>query len=152
MLSRFIRQNVRFALAACAVLHFCAPAAAQPWPTKPVRIIAAGTAGGTADIVARLLADALAKSGDDIAAGLARYDEEAGEFGRRAVARARYLGAHLEAQHKPRELRTPAELSRDPEKWIRESGARLRDIPELLELVELRRRPPYLSGQSRVES
>ena len=61
MLSRFIQQNLRFALAACAVLLFCAPAAAQPWPTKPVRIIAAGTAGGTADIVARLLADALAK-------------------------------------------------------------------------------------------
>ncbi len=36
-------------------------AAAQAWPTKPVRIIAAGTAGGTADIVARLLADALVK-------------------------------------------------------------------------------------------
>jgi tripartite-type tricarboxylate transporter receptor subunit TctC len=61
MLSRFIRQNVRLTLAACAALLFCAPAAAQPWPTKPVRIIAAGTAGGTADIVARLLADALAK-------------------------------------------------------------------------------------------
>ena len=61
MLSRFIQQNLRFALAACAVLLFCTPAAAQPWPTKPVRIIAAGTAGGTADIVARLLADALTK-------------------------------------------------------------------------------------------
>ena len=54
-------STLRFALAACAVLLFCTPAAAQPWPTKPVRIIAAGTAGGTADIVARLLADALAK-------------------------------------------------------------------------------------------
>ena len=43
------------------MLLFCGPAAAQPWPTKPVRIIVAGTAGGTADIVARLLADALAK-------------------------------------------------------------------------------------------
>jgi 2-polyprenyl-6-methoxyphenol hydroxylase-like FAD-dependent oxidoreductase len=92
-----------------------------------------------AGLDAESLADALAWSGDDIAAGLARYDEEQGEFGRRTVARARYLGAHLEAQHKPRELRTPAELSRDPEKWIRESGARLCDIPELLELVEGRR-------------
>ena len=89
---------------------------------------------------AECLADALAWAGDDIAAGLARYDQEQGEFGRRTVARARYLGAHLEAQHKPRELRTPTELSRDPEKWIRESGARLRDIPELLEVVEARRR------------
>jgi 2-polyprenyl-6-methoxyphenol hydroxylase-like FAD-dependent oxidoreductase len=93
-----------------------------------------------AGLDAESLADALAESGDDIAAGLARYDEEQGEFGRRAVARARYLGAHLEAQHKPRALRTPAELSRDPERWIRESGARLSDIPELLELVEARKR------------
>lgn len=91
---------------------------------------------------AESLADALAWAEDDIAAGLVRYDEEQGEFGRRAVARARYLGAHLEAQHKPRELRTPTELSRDPERWIRESGARLSDIPELLELVEARRRRP----------
>ena len=101
-----------------------------------------------AGLDAESLADALNGSGDDIAAGLARYDEEQGEFGRRAVARARYLGAHLEAQHKPRELRTPAELSRDPEKWIRESGARLRDIPELLELVEARRRPSSLRQHS----
>ena len=93
-----------------------------------------------AGLDAESLADALAWSGEDIAAGLVRYDEEQGEFGRRTVARARYLGAHLEAQHKPRALRTAAELSRDPEKWIRESGARLRDIPELLELVEARRR------------
>ena len=61
MLSRFIQHNLRFLLTACGVLLFCGPAAAQPWPTKPVRIIVAGTAGGTADIVARLLADALAK-------------------------------------------------------------------------------------------
>lgn len=31
------------------------------WTTKPVRIIAAGPAGGSADIVARLLADQLAR-------------------------------------------------------------------------------------------
>lgn len=61
MPGRFVRQKLRLALAACAVLLLCASAAAQSWPTKPVRIIAAGTAGGTADIVARLLADALAK-------------------------------------------------------------------------------------------
>jgi 2-polyprenyl-6-methoxyphenol hydroxylase-like FAD-dependent oxidoreductase len=89
---------------------------------------------------AESLADALASSADDIAAGFAQYDEEQGEFGRRAVARGRYLGAHLEAQHKPRELRTPHELSRDPERWIRESGARLRDVPELVEAVRLLRR------------
>jgi tripartite-type tricarboxylate transporter receptor subunit TctC len=62
MLSQLIRRNTRNALAMCAgLLLFCMPAAAQPWPTKTVRIIAAGTPGGTADIVSRLLADGLSK-------------------------------------------------------------------------------------------
>ena len=61
MLRRFSQRNLGFAVAACSVLLLCTAAAGQSWPTKPVRIIAAGTAGGTADIVARLLADALSK-------------------------------------------------------------------------------------------
>jgi 2-polyprenyl-6-methoxyphenol hydroxylase-like FAD-dependent oxidoreductase len=89
---------------------------------------------------AESLADALDTSGGDIAAAVARYDEEQGEFGRRTVARGRKLGAHIEAQHKPRELRTPEELSRDPEKWIRESGCRLSDIPDLIEIVRTRKK------------
>jgi len=89
---------------------------------------------------AESLADALSLADNDIDAGLARYNEEEMEFGQRVVARARYLGAHLEAQHKPREQRTAHELSRDPEQWVRESGARLRDIPELIEVVRARRR------------
>jgi 2-polyprenyl-6-methoxyphenol hydroxylase-like FAD-dependent oxidoreductase len=88
---------------------------------------------------AESLADALASAGDDVAAALERYDSEQAEFGRRTVARGRLIGAHLEAQHKPRALRTPEELSRDPEAWIRESGARLNDIPELLEIVKARK-------------
>jgi tripartite-type tricarboxylate transporter receptor subunit TctC len=38
----------------------CRPAAAQTWPTKPVRIIVSLAAGGTPDIICRLLADRLA--------------------------------------------------------------------------------------------
>jgi tripartite-type tricarboxylate transporter receptor subunit TctC len=34
---------------------------AQAWPTKPVRLIVAGPAGGSADILARLVADPLSK-------------------------------------------------------------------------------------------
>ena len=47
------------ALASAATLALAAPLArAQTaWPAKPVRIVAAGPAGGSADIVARLLAD-----------------------------------------------------------------------------------------------
>jgi tripartite-type tricarboxylate transporter receptor subunit TctC len=47
---------------ASAVLACTAPLAqAQKWPEKPMRIIVAGPPGGSADIVARLLADNLGK-------------------------------------------------------------------------------------------
>lgn len=59
--------NVRLAawLACAAAANLIAPQTqAQPapkWPEKTVRIVAAGPAGGSADIVARLLADSLSK-------------------------------------------------------------------------------------------
>lgn len=47
------------------------------------------------------LADALAVSGDDIAAALARYQRERLRFGSWVVARGRRLGAHVEARCRP---------------------------------------------------
>lgn len=44
---------------ALAASHVCAQA--RPWPEQTVRIIAAGPAGGSADIIARLLADGLGR-------------------------------------------------------------------------------------------
>jgi tripartite-type tricarboxylate transporter receptor subunit TctC len=49
----------RFALALAALVLALAPAAAQDWPPKTVRIIAPFGAGSTPDIVARLLAENL---------------------------------------------------------------------------------------------
>jgi tripartite-type tricarboxylate transporter receptor subunit TctC len=46
--------------AALAVVAAC-PALAQQWPTKPVKIIVAFTAGGTTDIMARTLAQRLSE-------------------------------------------------------------------------------------------
>lgn len=54
----------RAALACAAALTLTAPLAhaqATKWPEKTVRIVAAGPAGGSADIIARLLADNLTK-------------------------------------------------------------------------------------------
>jgi 2-polyprenyl-6-methoxyphenol hydroxylase-like FAD-dependent oxidoreductase len=44
------------------------------------------------------LTDAVAGSGGDLTAGLARYDRERRAFGSSIVAHARYLGAHLQSQ------------------------------------------------------
>jgi len=57
------RRTVVASAAALALAATLSAAQAQParWPEKPVRIVAAGPAGGSADIVARLLADSLTK-------------------------------------------------------------------------------------------
>ncbi len=49
-------------LAGAALSLLGVSARAQAWPGKPVRLIVAGPAGGSADIVARLVADPLARA------------------------------------------------------------------------------------------
>jgi 2-polyprenyl-6-methoxyphenol hydroxylase-like FAD-dependent oxidoreductase len=80
---------------------------------------------------AECLADAIAAANGDLEAALPHYAEDRQRFGVRIVERARRLGAHLEAQLKPREQRTEAELHQRPEIVLREIGARLADIKEL---------------------
>lgn len=51
----------RALLAAAALSLIGVSARAQAWPTKPIRLVVAGPAGGSADIVARLVADPLSR-------------------------------------------------------------------------------------------
>jgi len=51
--------GVKRLLLAAAVVSFCGNAWPQSWPARPVRLIVSQAAGGTPDIVARLLAERL---------------------------------------------------------------------------------------------
>jgi tripartite-type tricarboxylate transporter receptor subunit TctC len=55
-------MRVRNTLLACLVWLSPAVAGAQSWPTKPVHIVVSSGAGGTADILARMIGDRLAPS------------------------------------------------------------------------------------------
>ena len=76
-----------------------------------------------AAIDAECLADAITAADGDLDAALARYDGERRLFGTRIVARARRLGAYIEAQLKPPAERTEAERQPPPEVLMREIGA-----------------------------
>jgi len=62
---------------------------------------------------------------------LQRYDRLRGEFGRRCVARARRLGAYIEARSRPERGWSEEELDQRPERVLHEVAAALCEIPEL---------------------
>ena len=73
----------------------------------------AGAGTTKAALDAACLADSIRDAGDDLAAGLQRYERMQLPFGKALVEVNREEGAYLSAQLKPRSERTPAELTRD---------------------------------------
>lgn len=79
---------------------------------------------------AECLATSIAESRGDLDAALERYQRERHTFGTRIVARARRLGAYLEARLKPPAERMPEEREQHPETVMREIGSSAVEIPE----------------------
>lgn len=74
------------------------------------------------------------KKSNDLEKSLKRYETLRGEFGRRCVARARRLGAYIEARSRPELPWTAAQLDQSPQRVLRETATSLSDIPELASL------------------
>jgi 2-polyprenyl-6-methoxyphenol hydroxylase-like FAD-dependent oxidoreductase len=80
------------------------------------------------------LAKSIAALPGRLDAALERYERLRGEFGRRCVARGRYLGSYIEAVTRPERGWSAAALDQRPERVLHEAAALLSDIPELASL------------------
>jgi 2-polyprenyl-6-methoxyphenol hydroxylase-like FAD-dependent oxidoreductase len=80
---------------------------------------------------AECLADSVASATGGIEEALAHYGRQRSQFGRGVVARARRLGAHLEAQLRPPAERGEAGLKQRPEIVLSEMGSRFTDVRDL---------------------
>jgi tripartite-type tricarboxylate transporter receptor subunit TctC len=84
------RRHFPLLAALLAVLAFStAPASAQTWPSKPLRMIVTGAAGGQSDLAARLISERLSRAlGQPV-----RVENRAGDDGVQAAASARPDGS-----------------------------------------------------------
>ena len=88
---------IRSAWILAALLGACAPAQAQDWPAKTVRIVVPFGPGSTPDIVARLVADRLQQKYPASAFVIENKPGAGGNIGTDAVAKAVPDGATLGA-------------------------------------------------------
>ncbi|HTS40541.1 MAG TPA: FAD-dependent monooxygenase [Stellaceae bacterium] len=91
-----------------------------------------GTGVTKAALDAASLADGLRAAGDDVKAGLARYESEQLSFGRALVGLSRQEGAYLSAQLKPRDQRSGEELHRDDAGVVHTHNSRTEKIQRLI--------------------
>jgi 2-polyprenyl-6-methoxyphenol hydroxylase-like FAD-dependent oxidoreductase len=90
-------------------------------------------AGATkAAIDAAVLAECLGRAGEDVMAGLARFEAAQLPFGRDLVAASRQQGAYLSAQFKPVAQRRRDELRRDVEALLHAHGTRSDQIGDIV--------------------
>jgi 2-polyprenyl-6-methoxyphenol hydroxylase-like FAD-dependent oxidoreductase len=90
-------------------------------------------AGATkAAVDATVLADCLGRTGEDVAARLARFENVQLPFGRDMVALSRQQGAYLSAQLKPVAQRHGSELRRDVEALLHAHGNRSDQIGDIV--------------------
>jgi 2-polyprenyl-6-methoxyphenol hydroxylase-like FAD-dependent oxidoreductase len=90
-------------------------------------------AGATkAAIDAAVLADCLGRAGEDVMAGLARFEAAQLPFGRDLVALSRRQGAYLSAQFKPVAQRRRDEVRRDVEALLHAHGTRSDQIGDIV--------------------
>ncbi len=90
-------------------------------------------AGATkAALDAASLADSIRDSGNNLDAGLARYQRVQQPFGSEMVALAREQGAYLSAQLKPKEQRTAAELDRNIDAVLHAHGTRGDQVTQIV--------------------
>jgi 2-polyprenyl-6-methoxyphenol hydroxylase-like FAD-dependent oxidoreductase len=92
--------------------------------------VGAGTTKAAID--AACLADCLRDAGDDLNAGLARYERVQLPFGRAMVALSRQAGAYLSAQLKPKAERSAGELHRDIDALLHAHGTRSDQVGEIV--------------------
>ena len=60
-LGEFMRRLSALVAVSCAALSFAPPAAAQSFPTAPVKMVVTTGAGGSPDVIARIVAEGLSK-------------------------------------------------------------------------------------------
>jgi 2-polyprenyl-6-methoxyphenol hydroxylase-like FAD-dependent oxidoreductase len=88
-----------------------------------------GVTKGALDAVS--LKKSLESGERDLSGSLARYSQLRTEFGKRVIARARRLGAFIEAVSRPERPWTKAQLDQSPQRLLKEVAASLSEIPEL---------------------
>jgi tripartite-type tricarboxylate transporter receptor subunit TctC len=155
-------MRVRITLLVCLLWLLPALAGAQSWPTKPVRVIVSSGAGGTADILARMIGERLSPSlgqpvvfenrpgaGGHLGAGLVARAEPDGYTLLMSGSPTHSVGPHLfkRLAYEPmRDVPPVAMVATAPNLLVARSSLPVKSLDELLALA--REKPGQLTYSS----